>query len=239
MRSGPDRSDRRGVLLAAAATALLATLGAILLVIGLGITSSDAPITTDESAAAGVTPPTPSSSPANPADNKGTNHPTTGNQNSRANAPRPQFLPGSPPVSLDIPAIAVRSTTIVGLGLQDDGSIEVPRDANQPGWYTPGPSPGQLGPAIIAGHVDSDTGPAIFYRLGELRRGDRVHVTRADGTAATFVIDRVTTYDKDEFPTRSVYGATNRAELRLITCGGDYDEETGYDSNLVAFAHLV
>jgi Sortase domain len=148
-------------------------------------------------------------------------------------------MAGSPPVALDIPRIDVHSKNIVDLGLAKDGSIEVPRDYSAPGWFTPGPSPGQFGPAVIAGHVDSKTGPAVFYRLGELRRGDRVRVTREDGSVASFVIDRVKQYEKDKFPTRAVYGnSTNRAELRLITCGGQYDKKAGYLSNIVAFAHL-
>jgi hypothetical protein len=149
-------------------------------------------------------------------------------------------LVGSPPIALDIPRIGVHSKNIVDLGLAKDGSIEVPRDYSAPGWFTPGPSPGQFGPAVIAGHVDSKTGPAVFYRLGELRRGDRVMVTREDGSVASFVIDRVKQYEKDRFPTRAVYGnSTNRAELRLITCGGQYDKQVGYLSNIVAFAHLT
>lgn len=150
-----------------------------------------------------------------------------------------RVLPASPPTRLTIPGIGVDSGDIVHLGLQDDGSIEVPKDAASPGWFAPGPAPGQLGPAVIAGHVDSKTGPGVFYRLGEVRRGDRVKVTREDGTVATFVVDRVATVEKDSFPTRLVYGPTTRAELRLITCSGEYDDEAGYLSNTIVFAHLV
>ncbi len=150
------------------------------------------------------------------------------------------ILPASAPVALDIPDIGVHSTNIVDLGLAADGAIEVPEDPSAPGWFYPGPSPGQFGPAVIAGHVDSDRGPAVFYRLGELDPGDRVHVTRADGTVGTFLIDRVEAFAKAEFPTHEVYGdTTNRAELRLITCGGNYDDDAGYLGNVVAFAHLV
>ncbi len=149
-------------------------------------------------------------------------------------------LPGSRPVALSIPSIDVRSSTIVGLGLAKDGSLEVPREPDNPGWFTPGPSPGQFGPAVIAGHVDSSDGPAVFYRLGELRQGDRVTVDRQDGSTASFVVDRVKQYDQDRFPTRAVYGnTTDRAELRLITCSGEFDEDDGYQSNTVVFAHLV
>src|SRR6185503_18602202 len=107
----------------------------------------------------------------------------------RRNRPRfDSFLPGSAPVGLAIPSIDVRSTKIVDLGLQDDGSIEVPRDASAPGWFTPGPSPGQLGPAVIAGHVDSSTGPAVFYRLGQLRPRDLIEVQRDGGTWVSFAV---------------------------------------------------
>jgi sortase (surface protein transpeptidase) len=148
-------------------------------------------------------------------------------------------LPGSRPIGLAIPSIDVHSTNIVGLGLEEDGSLEVPRNASAPGWFTPGPSPGQFGPAVIAGHVDSADGPAVFYRLGELRRGDQVKVRRQDRSTAVFVVDRVRSYQKDRFPTREVYGnTTDRAELRLITCSGEYDDKLGYLGNTVVFAHL-
>jgi len=229
MDAHPEHGGRRGVFIAAAATAVLATFGIALVVLGLNPSDGPGPATAVDAAGSS----SPSAVPFAGAD-KASKEPI------RAKGPGfGSLLPGSPPVGLAIPSIDVRSTNIVGLGLQDDGSIEVPRDASAPGWFTPGPSPGQLGPSVIAGHVDSSTGPAVFYRLGELRPGDRVDVTRADGSVATFSIDRVRTYEKDDFPTRAVYGATTRAELRLITCSGDYDDDTGYDSNTVAFAHLV
>jgi len=127
----------------------------------------------------------------------------------------------------------------MGLGLAQDGEIEVPQNADIPGWFTPGPSPGQLGPAVIAGHVDSTTGPAVFYRLSELRPGDHIKVARRDGSIARFTVDRVTNFSKAAFPTRAVYGPTRRSELRLITCGGQYDDQDGYLANTVVFAHLV
>ena len=150
-------------------------------------------------------------------------------------------LPRARPVSLSIPSIGVGSRDLVDLGRQADGSLEVPTDFAQPGWYSPGAAPGQLGPAVIAGHVDSERGPAVFYRLGELRPGATVDVGREDGTTARFVVDRVARYPKDRFPTVEVYGdTTHRAELRLITCGGAFDRATGhYVDNVVAYAHLV
>ena len=236
MAESSEQGGRRGLFFAAAATALLTALAATLLVLsfdtshGPGASTVDSPAPTSSSSA----PNPPLDEP--PAPTGATRSTARGGGNTWDFG---SFLPGSRPVGLDIPRIDVHSTDIVDLGLQDDGSIEVPRDASAPGWFTPGPAPGQLGPAVIAGHVDSATGPAVFYRLGQLRPDDRVDVTRADGTVATFSIDRIVTYEKDAFPTRAVYGPTQRAELRLITCSGDYDEDTGYDSNTVAFAHLT
>ena len=150
-------------------------------------------------------------------------------------------LPRARPVSLSIPSIGVAETSLVDLAKEPDGTLEVPRDYGQAGWFSPGASPGQLGPAVIAGHVDSKSGPAVFYRLGELRPGATVAVGREDGSTARFVIDRVERYAKAEFPTLAVYGdTTHRSELRLITCGGAFDQATGhYVDNVVAYAHLV
>jgi Sortase domain len=150
-------------------------------------------------------------------------------------------LPRARPISLSIPSIGVQSRDLVDLATEADGSLEVPTDFAQPGWYSPGAAPGQLGPAVLAGHVDSRRGPAVFYRLGELRPGARVEVGREDGTTARFVVDKVERYPKDEFPTVAVYSdTTHRAELRLITCGGAFDDATGhYVDNVVAYAHLV
>lgn len=150
-------------------------------------------------------------------------------------------LTRSEPVGMRIDAIDVRSPTVVRLALDPDGTLQAPRDYSAVGWYEEGPAPGQVGPAVIAGHVDSDTGPAVFYRLGELRPGDTVSVERADDTTATFTVYTVRQYPKDHFPTRRVYGPTQgRAELRLITCGGRFDEATQlYGSNTVAYARLT
>lgn len=150
------------------------------------------------------------------------------------------ILTASPPIAIAIPSIGVRTSNLVNLRLASDGSLQVPQDFSSVGWYTAGPSPGQLSPAILAGHVDSHNGPAIFYHLGALRPGARVTVGRKDGSTATFSVDRVGRFPKDHFPTALVYGSTNRAELRLITCGGSFDQKSGhYLDNIVAFAHLI
>jgi hypothetical protein len=150
-------------------------------------------------------------------------------------------LPRSEPVSLRIPSIGIDTGPLVDLATEADGTLEVPTDEAQAGWFSPGPAPGQFGPAVIAGHVDGNSRPGVFYRLGELRPGAEVQVTRADGTLARFVVDKVERYPKDEFPTAAVYGDQNhRAELRLITCGGEFDDSTGhYVDNVVAYAHLL
>jgi sortase (surface protein transpeptidase) len=142
-------------------------------------------------------------------------------------------------VRLQIPAIAV-STPLVPLGLLPDGSIEAPHDWNTAGWYDRGPRPGQPGPAIILGHVDSTTGPAVFYRLRELRPRDTVRVGLADGRILVFYVQRVERYPKNEFPTEAVYFPTLDRELRLITCGGDFDyARRSYVDNIVVYATLV
>lgn len=146
------------------------------------------------------------------------------------------------PVRLDIPAIGVHST-LLRLGLNPDHTVQVPplaRDSRA-GWYRYSPTPGQLGPAVILGHVDSARyGPGVFYRLGTLRRGEVVDVTRADGRVARFRVDRVAQFPKAQFPTAQVYGNVDHAALRLVTCGGTFDRSSGsYEDNIVVFAELI
>ncbi len=146
---------------------------------------------------------------------------------------------GPAPTRLRIPDLKVE-TGVVRLGLNPDNTIEVPSDPSQAGWYAKGPAPGQQGPAVILGHLDSLTGPAIFYHLSTLRPGSQVVVTREDGSTATFAVQRVATFPVDGFPTAQVYGATTDPELRLITCGGQYSlTQRRYPQNVVAFAVLV
>ena len=143
------------------------------------------------------------------------------------------------PVRLQIPAIDV-STPLVKLRRLPDGSLEVPKDWDTAGWYDQGPRPGQPGPAVILGHVDSKTGPAVFYQLRTLRPGDTVRVGLADGRVLVFRVQRVQRYPKDEFPTEAVYFPTLNRELRLITCGGEFDYAAGsYRDNIVVYATLA
>jgi LPXTG-site transpeptidase (sortase) family protein len=156
---------------------------------------------------------------------------------SKARAP----LPRSRPARLLIPKIAVDAPFIdLALGRSGQLAPPPPDETNLVGWYAKGHSPGEAGTAIIAGHVDTATSLAVFARLGELRKGDRFHVTRADGKRATFVVDGAESYEKDGFPSELVYGDTADAQVRLITCSGTYDRKArDYTENLVVFAHLV
>jgi len=152
-------------------------------------------------------------------------------------------LAASAPLALAIPAIDVRSD-LQRLGLTAAGTMEVPAPGpryDDAGWYRHSPTPGALGPAVIVGHVDSAAnGPSVFYRLGSLRRHDKVLVTRADGTVAVFAVDSVRRYRKSRFPTGLVYGNTDHAALRLITCGGPIEAESGhYRDNVVVLASLI
>jgi hypothetical protein len=143
------------------------------------------------------------------------------------------------PVGLIIPAIGVH-TRLIRLGLTSSGTLQVPSTTSVAGWYTGSPRPGEPGSAVIAGHIDSYLGPGVFYQLRLLHRGERVFVRRANGTLAAFRVTLVRSYLKTKFPTQAVYGAVPNAQLRLITCGGTFDYETGhYLSNTIVFASLV
>jgi len=152
--------------------------------------------------------------------------------------PDPAVLPASPPVRVQVASIGVDSG-LLDLDLQPDGSLEVPPDGTSAGWYTGSPTPGELGPAVIAGHVDWDGDPGVFHRLRDLRPGDEITVLREDRTVAVFVVTGVEQFAKDEFPTETVYGDIDHAGLRLITCGGSFDAGArSYDDNIVVFAEL-
>jgi sortase (surface protein transpeptidase) len=140
------------------------------------------------------------------------------------------------PVRLRIPKIQL-TTSLEPLGRAPDATVEVPSRPDLAGWYAPGPRPGDPGSAVIVGHVDYQHAPAVFYRLRELRAGDRLTVARADGSSVRFVVQRTRRYDKQQFPTDEVYYPTLRSTLRLITCGGQFDPTTGhYRSNIIVFA---
>ena len=120
------------------------------------------------------------------------------------------------------------------------GALATPVDTDLAGWFEGGPRPGAIGPAVIAGHVSWNGDPSVFFRLGELVAGDRITVEGENGTEATFAVTRVEQHPKNEFPTVSVYANTDSPELRLITCGGEFDRGTGhFDDNVIVFAELV
>ena len=228
---GRTDRDRRGLVVPAVAAVALAAGGLVLAVAALSHASPPPSPSAADAAPVTVSPGPVSSSAASSAS-------LTGGLSGDLHA---KTLPRSAPVRLMIPSIGLDTGPLVGLGVDSHGALEVPRSFEQAGWYTPGPAPGQYGPAVIAGHVDSTTGPAVFYRLGALHKNAIVMVRRADGSTARFTVDRVVTYPKRAFPTASVYGdTTHRAELRLITCGGPFDARTGhYEDNIVAYAHLL
>lgn len=152
--------------------------------------------------------------------------------------PEAAHLARSVPVRLQIAAIGVDSA-LMSLGLQEDGAMQVPPSGFPAGWYTGAPTPGEMGPAIIAGHVDMK-GPGVFYALHKLRPGDQVTVTRKDGSRPVFRVTRLQQFPKAQFPTEAVYGNIDHAGLRLITCGGVFNRQTGhYEDNIVAFADLL
>jgi hypothetical protein len=151
----------------------------------------------------------------------------------------PTTDPTSPPALLSIPSIGVK-TDLESLGLLPNGTLAPPTKWNEAGWYAGGVRPGSIGPAVIAGHVESASGPAVFFRLHELRVGDAVLVQRKDGRVLRFLVDEIHAYPKAEIPSDAVYGPTPIPELRLITSTGDVGYQTrGYLDNLVVSAHLA
>jgi sortase (surface protein transpeptidase) len=143
------------------------------------------------------------------------------------------------PVRVEIPRIGVASS-LDRLGRAPNGTVEEPARWEVAGWYAPGTRPGDPGSAVILGHVDSKRGPAVFYRLRELRRGDQIKIARADGSSVRFIVQRTEQYPKDRFPTDAVYYPTLTPALRLVTCGGDFDATAGhYRSNVIVFATLA
>jgi hypothetical protein len=160
-------------------------------------------------------------------------------------AVRPAGAGGTPlgwsrPVRISIPAIGL-DAPVTGVGLDPEGHLATPpdRERNLAGWYQAGVAPGQRGTALLAGHVDTAAGPAVFYGLGALHRGDRIDVRRDDGGTAWFTVDGVEVYPRAAFPDRRVYGQAPDAQLRLITCGGGYRAGDGYQGNVVVYAHLL
>ncbi len=238
------RGGRRGTARAAAATVVLLLAGVLALV--LGIRGSDEPPQPVAVAAAPSSPsaseatPTASSSPATKGSSRPAAKKSAPAQQKASRSRLGRLLPASNPVALEIPSIGVKSTNFVDLEVAKDGTLAVPGSADEVGFYTGGPTPGQFGPAVLGAHVDSKKGPGIFYNLGAVKPGDKVHVTREDRSRVTFVVDKVEVHPKDKFPTEAVYrGDFDQAEIRLVTCGGPFDRDKGYLDNVVVFGHLA
>lgn len=148
-------------------------------------------------------------------------------------------IPASDPVRVVIPALGL-DEPLIDLGLAADGAMEVPADYDEVGWFTGGGRPGSNGPTVIAAHVDSPTGPAVFQALSDLAAGDPVEVQDADGRTHAYRVTEAADYPKSAFPTARVFGASPRDELRLITCGGIFDRDAGsYVDNRVVYAERV
>lgn len=243
---------RRGTGLGVAAVlVVLVIIGGLLLLLGLRGTSGppepqSGPVLGTPSTAA--TPTTSQEASGAPAGAKPSEPPAaTGEPTQPPAGPQPDAQPAfgwslaaSPPVGIEIPSIHVKATSFVDLGLAGDGTITVPGSADEVGFYAPGPTPGELGPAVLAAHVDSKQGPGIFYRLGSVKAGDQVIIRRQDGTTTTFVVDKVASYPKDQFPTDEVYhGSFTQSEIRLVTCGGPFDKIKHYLDNVIVFGHLT
>jgi sortase (surface protein transpeptidase) len=223
----PPPAPESGRLLVGLIVLLLATVGGVMIVIGV---HKPGPPPAPADLRTGVVAPAPDPAEGTPIAPPSA-HPTV--------PVRP--LSRSVPVELSIPSIKVH-TRVSSLGLQPDGTVEVPpldRDAPV-GWYRYLASPGEVGPAVILGHVDSARdGPSVFYRLGQVQRGDTVTVTRADASVATFTVRSVTEVPKSAFPSAEVYGPTQTPELRLVTCGGTFDRSRhSYRDNIIVSATL-
>ncbi|MGI5379851.1 class F sortase [Streptomyces sp. CA-251387] len=151
-----------------------------------------------------------------------------------------QPLPYAMPERVRIDSIQV-DAPMIPVGLDADGWVGAPppEDPNLAGWFTGSVSPGEKGTAVVVGHVDNNQGPAVFYGLGALKPGNRVEVSRQDGKTAVFQVYGVEVFEKNNFPGDRVYASKGSAELRVITCGGGFSKQNGYDGNVVAFASLV
>lgn len=151
----------------------------------------------------------------------------------------PKSLSKSDPVKIAVPALGIDSS-LVNVGKNPDDTLEVPKDAQDPAWYRLSPTPGELGPSIIVGHVDSETGPGIFWKLNQLQKDQIIEVTRSDNQVARFKVTEVKQFEQNNFPTQEVYGNINHSGLRLITCGGVFNRTTqSYSHNTVVYAELI
>ncbi|HET6290608.1 MAG TPA: class F sortase [Amycolatopsis sp.] len=223
MKSTWWRGRQAPLVLAAVLLAVLATLG--ILLSGPGKTGQAAPPQVTEQAGSSKAPPSAAPEP----------------EQEPASEAVAEGLPKADPLSIDVPKIEAKSS-LVPLGLNADNTVEVPPITRpmQAGWYVHGPTPGEVGPSVILGHVDGNKQKGIFFRLKELAPGDKVSIARKDGKTAEFAVTKVERVAKDRFPTDAVYGDTTEPELRLITCGGVFDKASrNYLDNIIVFARLI
>lgn len=157
----------------------------------------------------------------------------------RPPSPDPEAMPRSEPTRVQIPQLDA-DIEVFGADVEKDGTPPVPEEeeADKVAWFQGGPSPGEQGPALLVGHLDTQEGPAAFAGVGSLRPGAEIRIQRDDRSTVVFTVDSVEQYEKDNYPNERVYGPTQTPQLRLITCGGGFTEEDGYDANIVAFASL-
>ncbi|GAA5040508.1 hypothetical protein HNP84_007568 [Thermocatellispora tengchongensis] len=204
----------------------------------LGLAAAALTVTGAVLVGTGVLPP---ATPPAPPQAVEASHPSRGRTPETGSRSAAPVLPRSEPRRLDVPRIGVH-VPLSRLGLNADGTVQVPPvdRPEQAGWYARGYTPGERGAAVILGHVDGDGRRGVFHDLGRLRRGDTVSVTRADGSVATFVVQSVEQVPKSRFPSQRVYGPLDHAGLRLVTCGGGFDRQTGhYRDNVIVYARLA
>ncbi|MFJ4880764.1 class F sortase [Streptomyces sp. NPDC088745] len=228
-RTTGTMAGRRTLLMAAAA---LAALAVTLLAVGLDQQEPAPPQATP--AVRGEAPAAPPGQPT-----AGKEHEGHKGDGADPAPPRGTVLTKSAPERITVPALGVDSA-LESLGLDAKRVMETPDDHEKAGWFTPGPTPGELGPAVIAGHVTWNGARSVFFDLAKAAKGTRIEVSRKDGKTATFTVDRVGRYPKNQFPTLEVYRNLDHAGLRLITCGGTYDEATRhYSDNVIVYASLT
>ncbi|MDX3240789.1 class F sortase [Streptomyces sp. ME18-1-4] len=214
-----------------------AVLAVVLVTVGVRCGGPDAPVAPARAGAAASDGTPGDSAPGDGADEEGRD---AGEKPAERPKSSPRPLPRSPATTLRVPSLGI-DAPIVPLRLGPDRHLGTP-PLDKPklvGWYAGGPTPGERGTAIVVGHRDTKTGPAVFAGLARVPRGARIEARRADGRTAVYTVDRVRVFDKDTFPDKEVYGPSKRPELRVLTCGGLFRRATGYTSNVVVFAHLT
>lgn len=240
-----EHGRRRARFIATAVAVLLACSGAAAVAVGIASQDPAPPAPPGGQAAASSATPTPEPAAKSPdSDAQQSQAPDasadeTAPDETAQKKPALEALDYSEPVRIKIPEIGV-SSSLVDLGLDSDGVMETPEPVDKAGWFTPSPPPGIPGATVIAGHVTWNQEPMVFFKLGDLEKGDRVEVMRKDGIKTVFEVTRIGSFPKDSFPTDAVYSQPDTSELRLITCGGDYDKASNrYLSNVIVWAEIV